>query len=237
MQGVTACPSEFVDLGASAPPLQEQERAAVEKMTSQELWGYLLHATSGPAAPKGGVKAEEGKQVVGTQVTAGQGPAAGAEDASAERKMASRRQARRVDVIDQVPPPDHLKELQLTLYPSLSASSQRGARRARLRHVTRGFGRGARGSDARLGRPMRAGGRKVAPDPRDDPTISPTRAARILNNRLSAARSKKRQREAQQLAKEVRLAKAWLPVCDAAGASRTSSPLSLVCRRELRWRT
>jgi len=151
--------------------ITEQERAAVEKMTSQELWGYLLHATSGPAAPKGGVKAEEGKQVVGTQVTAGQGPAAGAEDASAERKMASRRQARRVDVIDQVPPPDHLKELQLTLYPSLSASSQRG-------------------------------GRKVAPDPRDDPTISPTRAARILNNRLSAARSKKRQREAQQLAKE-----------------------------------
>ena len=46
------------------------------------------------------------------------------------------------------------------------------------------------------------GGRKVASDPRLDPSISPKRAARILANRLSAARSKKRQREGLALAKE-----------------------------------
>ena len=43
------------------------------------------------------------------------------------------------------------------------------------------------------------GGRQPAEDPRLDPNMDPKRAKRILNNRLSAARSKAKQRTAQDV--------------------------------------
>ena len=83
------------------------------------------------------------------------------------------------------------------------------------------------------------GGRKVAADPRLDPTISPKRAARILANRLSAARSKKRQREGLALAKEregMEVAELLVhmhhgeeaPADGAAGGSATGAPAAPV---------
>lgn len=60
------------------------------------------------------------------------------------------------------------------------------------------------------------GGRQPAGDPRLDPNMDPKRAKRILNNRLSAARSKAKQRTAQDVslaACMAALSLAWLPCC------------------------
>jgi len=46
------------------------------------------------------------------------------------------------------------------------------------------------------------GGRRVSPDPRLDPSISPRRAARILANRIAAAKSKNKKREQQGLIRQ-----------------------------------